>query len=225
MVSQLRELESKLDLERKTRVNAASSKKEVEIAPTEYQLVSANVELNQEQKARVNAANSKRKMEVDVADLEMQTDTVETELDEVVKARVNAANSKRKIEIDMTDPLERQLKVGKGELDEECKARVNAANLKKNIEVALLEKQLKVDNRFREDGLRQLRKYKQQLSYIQRDLDETGHLRNETSHHGKENEMKAKMVKAKNWQIKKVREGFRGDWVKEIGIRGFHVIN
>ena len=73
------------------------------------------------------------------------------------------------------------------------------------MDIADLEEQLEGANRVKEDGLRQLKKYQQQVKDIQRDLDEARHARDEISEQAKENERKAKQLEADYLQMQEVR--------------------
>ena len=75
------------------------------------------------------------------------------------------------------------------------------------MDIADLEEQLKGTNRVKEDGLRQLKKYQQQVKDIQRDLDEARHARDEISEQAKENERKVKQLEADYVQMQEVRTG------------------
>lgn len=86
------------------------------------------------------------------------------------------------------------------------------------MDIADLEEQLEGANRVKEDGLRQLKKYQQQVKDIQRDLDEARHARDEISEQAKENERKAKQLEADYLQMQEVRSGrletaFRIKWL------------
>ena len=70
-----------------------------------------------------------------------------------------------------------------------------------------LEDQLEAANRVKEDGLRQLKKYQQQVKDIQRDLDDARHARDEISEQAKENERKAKQLEADYLQMQEVSRG------------------
>lgn len=69
-----------------------------------------------------------------------------------------------------------------------------------------MEEQLEAANRVKEDGLRQLKKYQQQVKDIQRDLDEARQARDEISDQAKENERKAKQLEADFIQMQEVSD-------------------
>lgn len=68
-----------------------------------------------------------------------------------------------------------------------------------------LEDQLEAANKVKEDGLRQLKKYQQQLKDIQRDLDDARHGRDEIADQAKENERKLKQLEAEFLQMQEVK--------------------
>lgn len=91
------------------------------------------------------------------------------------------------------------------------------------MDIADLEEQLEGANRVKEDGLRQLKKYQQQVKDIQRDLDEARHARDEISEQAKENERKAKQLEADYLQMQEVRSGtletvFMGTWLSLVPV-------
>ena len=77
------------------------------------------------------------------------------------------------------------------------------------MDIAEFEEQLEAANRVKEDGLRQLKKYQEQVKDIQRDLDDARHARDEISERAKDNERKDKQLEANFLKMQEVREGCR----------------
>ncbi|KAJ7392071.1 Myosin-9 [Desmophyllum pertusum] len=160
---------------------------------------------------------AKRLLEAQLEEKKQQIEELEDEVqiteDAKLRMEVNMQAAKTQIDRELaardeqneanTKDLYKQLRELENELDEERKARVNAVHSKKKIEmdIAEFEEQLEAANRVKEDGLRQLKKYQEQVKDIQRDLDDSRHARDVKSERAKDNERKDKQLEASFLQM------------------------